>query len=196
MLSCTLCDNQSNNENELKSHMETHKTEEEVLLQGKVQGYRRSSPANMAEATKLPQTIDTLCHICSLRCQTKQKLQTHMKNHKDGDQLYNMSELKQSISAPAAPQENPLPTHGKNSDETCRKCGNKFQIMEELKKPLRVHTKFIPCKNFSSQAQDNKCSWGEKCGYSHKVFGAGTYICWDCGKSSSDKNDLPYFTKR
>ena len=101
-----------------------------------------------------------------------------------------MSELKETISTPTVPQGTHTTLHNRNSVESCRKCGNTFKDTDELKKHLRIHTKYIPCRKFSSNSSDNKCSWGEKCGYSHQVLESGTLVCWDCGNIFKGKNDL------
>ena len=113
-----------------------------------------------------------------------------MKNHRDEGQVYNMSELQKTILIPTVSQGAHTPTHSRNGDEICRKCGKTFKDMDEWRKHLRLHTKFIPCKNFSSNVSDNRCSWGERCGYSHKVLEDGTLLCWDCGTSFRGKNEL------
>ena len=63
---CTQCRHQSHTEHERENHMGTHKTEEELLYQGKEQGYRRTDPANVAQATKVSKkNRHTVSHLLS-----------------------------------------------------------------------------------------------------------------------------------
>ena len=97
---CAECDEQFKTETELESHKKSHKSDEEILVQSKNNGFRRTDPMISPTAMQAKHDnieINTLCHICSLRCQNGEKLMTHMKNHTEQSNIYNMSSMQKAI---------------------------------------------------------------------------------------------------
>ena len=72
---------------------------------------------------------------------------------------------------------------------TCRKCKKSFENELVLKNHLKTeHKTYRPCKNYSLIESQNRCSYKDKCDYNHSIPEPGTMICWDCGKSFTNKN--------
>ena len=134
---------------------------------------------------------DTLCHICSLRCQTNEKLLTHMKNHKEQNSTYNMSSMQNAIKDPLLTGAATKTFNNPRTNIICRKCGKALADESELKNHIKTdHKSYRACKNFSAIASENKCTWKEKCGFSHLVLEPGNMQCWDCGDIFSNKKQL------
>ena len=113
-----------------------------------------------------------------------------MKNHTGEGQAYNMSSLKEAIQ-PQEVKKSQDQNISLGGNFSCRKCGKLCKELNDLKKHLiSEHKTYRPCKNFSSNPSEDKCSWKEKCGYSHTVLEPGTCRCWDCGKIFNNKNEL------
>ena len=191
---CPSCEDKFENNQDLINHMKMHQSEAHLLAQSKQQGFRRTGPMSQPSAPSKNQDIDTLCHICKLRCQTRQKLQTHMKNHTGEVETYNLSSLKEAI-------EKPTSTHPSNEEtkdlHKCRKCGKSFCGLDDLKIHLKsAHQSYRPCKNYSDKPEENKCSWNSECGFSHETVEAGTWRCWDCGIIVHSTNNLMIHRKQ
>ena len=86
-----------------------------------------------------------------------------MKNHTSQGVMYDMSSLQKAIKSPKSDD----PIIISNREIKCKKCGKDTKDLEQLKKHLiSDHKTYKPCKNFSINPAENKCSWREKCGYS------------------------------
>ena len=108
-----------------------------------------------------------------------------------------MSALNYTINIPNEEQVTHVPEQNPQSNLICRKCKNKFNDLDTLKKHLVAdHKTYRPCKKFSSNPSENKCTWNNKCGYSHEVLEPGTWLCWDCGKTFQIKNGLMIHRKQ
>ena len=193
---CTNCEEYFESMEDLNMHIENHETEASILAKGKSIGFRRTDPMSATMAKAATQKINTLCHICSLRCQTKEKLETHMKNHTKEQDYYSMKYLQKAIE-PIVTQEAIESAQGSQSDNKCRKCGIIFSDPDDLKKHVKIkHKTHRPCKNFSNDILLNKCSWNEKCDYNHIILKPGTWLCWDCGNIFASNNDMMTHRKK
>ena len=92
----------------------------------------------------------------------------------------------------------PAPTIPNGSAGTnCRKCGKMFSNLDDLNNHLtNDHKSYRPCKNFSAISEDNKCTWKERCGFNHAVLEPDTWLCWDCGTTLQNRNDLMIHRKK
>ena len=191
---CTNCNEQFKSQTELKSHMTNHQSEEAILAKSKQNGFRRTDPMSSPTVHQDKpgnQEIDTLCHICALRCTSKAKLKTHMQNHTGQEKIYNMSSLQNAIDTPKVTKETHEQDTSLPKSIKCWKCEKSAQTMDEMKKHMRKdHKTYRPCKNYSDKASDNRCSWNDKCEFSHVTLESGILQCWDCGLTFQNKNDL------
>ena len=172
---CPSCESKFETNPDLSKHMKMNQQKAHILTQGKQQGFRRTGPMSQPAAPSENQDIYTLCHICKLRCQSRAKLQTHMKNHTREGETYNMSSMKDAIGRPTLSHQ----SHGKPQElHNCRKCGNSFSSLDDLKTHFKSeHKSHRPCKNFSVKPEENKCSWNNECGFSHETLDEGTWKC-------------------
>ena len=187
MFNCTTCEECFETETDLTNHAESHENEVTILARSRLNGYRRTDPMSSPKAPKVApvkQKVDTLCHMCGLRCETAIKLTTHMKNHSENDKTYDMSSIQKEITASF--QSTEIATK-----YTCRKCKNTFLDETTLKKHLKdEHKSYRPCNKFSPVNSEDKCSYKDKCDFSHAVLKPGTMLCWDCGNIFTSKNYL------
>ena len=197
---CPSCEYKTENKADLEEHSKRHQSDLQVLLENKSNGFRRTTPVSQPDIPPKKPEIDTLCHICALRCQNRDKLKTHMKNHTEQGQTYDMSSLQRELDPSTVTKEShqPAPTTPNGSTGTnCRKCGKLFSNLDDLNNHLsNDHKSHRPCKNFSAIPEDNKCTWNERCGFNHTVLKPGTWLCWDCGTTLQNRNDLMIHRKK
>ena len=101
--------------------------------------------------------------------------------------MYNMSALRKELGTATTSHEIPP----NPSSNPCRKCGQSFNDGDDLKKHLRTaHKTYRPCNKFSPIDSENKCSYKDKCDFSHDILEPGTMMCWDCGNKFTNKNNV------
>ena len=136
------------------------------VVNNKKNGLWRTDPMSSLttiQAKAANNETNTLCHICSLRYQNRDKLMTHMKNHTGQSHIYNMYSMQEAIkesnsteaTANIIPRVIEKKTKQNNSLQqniNSRKCDNTFENMEEIKKHMRNDNKtYRPCKNYSAE---------------------------------------------
>ena len=174
---CNICKVRLLTEDLLHIHMMNHiPLEDEEIMKT-----TEAEPNNKAQ--KQTNEDKTLCTVCKLRCSSKKKLETHMKNH-TGDDTYDMSLLQDAIKL----------NKGTGPSYQCTKCKEEFKDKHNLRKHIKSnHPNFKPCNAFSA---GKTCDFGSKCDYNHIIIAEGTFICWDCGQLFNNKIDLMVHRKK
>ena len=179
--------NESAPNDETEDNNLTDINEEQVLLNGKLNGFTREGPQSKPAAKAM-----FACNICSDNFKTQEQLRKHMDQHtNDGDwncddcdyQTNLMQNLKKHMNL-AHHKSHTIPgeaSHNFPCSYCTTRLTNKTALEEHIKK---THKSFKPCKNLPN------CPFGNACLFNHKEISSNTFLCYECGSESTSLGDL------
>ena len=162
-------------------------TEEQTLLNGKLNGFSRDSP----HSKPLPKSVFT-CNICKMKFKTQDQLREHLTQHtNDGDwncddcahQTNSADNLKKHISI--AHNKSKHITAPAKEDFPCNLCKTKYNEKSELEEHIRkTHKSFKPCRNLPN------CQYASSCIFNHSEINSDIFLCYECGEELKSFGDL------
>ena len=168
------------------------------MIRMKNSGHDRVNPQVLAQPKSTgADKSEFKCGVCNLMRDSKDKLDRHMKNHKDeGDWTcdgcsYQSNEQSDLLNHLLEKRDHPanLLNHMLNENvyerwEKCNICGEIFETKTSLHGHLLdKHKTYKPCNKMPV------CS-GEGCRYNHDEIRQGAIICYQCGDDFESKLEL------
>ena len=135
--------------------------------------------------TKEHQASDNNCNKCSFTSKDKTELEVHIQNHSISKAL----KCHQCNSKFSSEEDLKVHTmeHTINHAIKCNKCDETFVSIESLNNhKQKMHKSYRPCRNFLN----NTCSYGVSCLFSHDEIKSGEYVCYVCGDTYTEKQNL------